>query len=77
MRCQDKLGFVGGFRNSGTIRNVTYTKKIGIDIKVSNEEVFSFDLSISGSYTKSALASPTYSNFKDTLGYRRFDQAQP
>jgi len=77
MRCQDKLGFVGGFRNSGTIRNVTYTKKIGIDIKVSNEEVFSFDLSISGSYTKSALASPTYSNFKDTLGYRRFDQPQP
>jgi hypothetical protein len=76
MRCQDKLGFVGGFRNSGTIRNVTYTKKIGIDIKVSNEEVFSFDLSVSGSYTKSALASPTYSNFKDTLGYRRFEQNQ-
>lgn len=76
MRCQDKLGFVGGFRDGGTIRNVTYTKKIGIDIKVSNEEIFSFDLSVSGSYAKSALASPTYSNFKDTLGYRRFDQNQ-
>lgn len=77
MRCQDKLGFIGGFRESGTIRNVIYTKKIGIDIKVSNEEIFSFDLSISGSYTKSALASPTFSNFKDTLGFRRFDQPQP
>ena len=73
MRCQDKLGYIGGFRNTGTIRNITYTKKIGIDIKVSNEEIFSFDLSVSGSYTKSALASPTYSSFKDTLGVKRFN----
>jgi hypothetical protein len=73
MRCQDKLGYVGGFRSSGTIRNITYTKKIGIDIKVSNEEIFSFDLSVSGSYTKSALASPTYSSYKDTLGVNKFN----
>ena len=73
MRCQDKLGYIGGYRASGTIRNITYTKRIGIDIKVSNEEIFSFDLSVSGSYTKSALASPTYSSFKDTLGVKRFN----
>jgi hypothetical protein len=75
MRCQDKLGYVGGFRNSGAIRNITYTKKIGIDIKVNNEELFSFDLSVSGSYTKSALASPTYSSFRDRLGIRRLIEA--
>lgn len=75
MRCQDKLGYIGGFRNSGAIRNITYTKRIGIDIKVNNEELFSFDLSVSGSYTKSALASPTYSSFRDRLGIRRLIEA--
>lgn len=74
MRCQDKLNKVGGFRTSGDIRNITYTKKIGIDIKVNNEELFSFDLSVSGSYTKSALASPTYSSFRDRLGIRRLTE---
>lgn len=74
MRCQDKLGYIGGFRSSGSVRNITYTKKIGIDIKVSNEELFSFDLSVSGSYTKSALASPTYSSFRDRLGIRRLTE---
>lgn len=74
MRCQDKLGYIGGFRSSGAIRNITYTKKIGIDIKVNNEELFSFDLSVSGSYTKSALASPTYSSFRDRLGIRRLTE---
>ena len=74
MRCQDKLGYIGGYRKSGTIRNVTYTKKIGIDIKVNNEELFSFDLSISGSYSKTALASPTYSTYKDVLGISRLNQ---
>jgi hypothetical protein len=72
MRCMDKLGNVGGYRSSGTIRNITYNKKIGIDIKVNNEEIFSFDVSISGSYSKTALASPTYSSYKNTLGTRRF-----
>lgn len=74
MRCQDKLNIVGGFRTGGDIRNITYTKKIGIDIKVNNEELFSFDLTVSGSYTKSALASPTYSSFRDRLGIRRLTE---
>lgn len=60
-RAQDKLGYVGGWRESGTLKNITYTKKIGIDIKVSNEELFSFDVIVSGSYTKTSLISPLYS----------------
>ena len=68
MRCQDKLGYIGGYRSGGTIRNVTYSKRIGLDIKVNNEDLFSFDVSVSGSYSKSALVSPTYSNFRDNHG---------
>lgn len=75
MRCQDKLGYVGGYRSTGTIRNITYSKRIGIDIKVSNEEIFSFDLAVSGSYTKTALTSPIYSTYKDQFGFRRLEQS--
>jgi hypothetical protein len=71
MRCLDKLGFVGGYRRSGTIRNITYAKRIGIDIKIKDEELFSFDVQISGSYGKSALVSPTYSNNMDLRGLLR------
>jgi hypothetical protein len=74
MRCSDKLGNVGGYRSSGDIRNITYTKRLGIDIKVSNEELFSFDLMVSGSYAKTALTSPIYSTYRDNLGYRRLMQ---
>jgi hypothetical protein len=61
MRAQDKLGFIGGWRSSGTIKNITYRKKLGIDIQVKNEDLFSFDLVISGSYTKTSLVAPSYS----------------
>ena len=61
MRAQDKLGFIGGWRASGTLKNITYKKKIGIDIQVRNEDLFSFDLVVSGSYTKTSLVAPSYS----------------
>lgn len=61
MRAQDKLGYVGGWRTSGALKNITYTKKVGLDVQVKNEDLFSFDLLISGSYTKTSLISPAYS----------------
>jgi hypothetical protein len=61
MRAQDKLGFIGGWRASGNIKNITYRKKLGIDIQVKNEDLFSFDLVVSGSYTKTSLVAPSYS----------------
>jgi hypothetical protein len=64
MRAQDKLGYIGGWRSSGALKNVTYGKKIGIDIQIKNEELFSFDLSVKGSYTKTSLVSPSYSQGK-------------
>jgi hypothetical protein len=67
MRAQDKLGYVGGFRNAGNLKNITYTKKIGIDIQVRNEDLFSFDILVSGSYTKTSLVSPAYSQAAITI----------
>jgi hypothetical protein len=61
MRAQDKLGFVGGWRQAGNLKNITYSKKIGIDVQAKNEDLFSFDVLISGSYTKTSLVSPAYS----------------
>lgn len=67
MRAQDKLGFIGGWRAAGNLKNVTYTKKIGIDIQVRNEDLFSFDVLVTGSYTKTSLVSPAYSQSKKTI----------
>ena len=62
-----KLGFIGGWRSAGTLKNITYTKKIGIDIQVKNEELFSFDILSSGSYTRTSLVSPAYAQSINTV----------
>lgn len=61
-RTQDKLGFIGGWRlGTNQPRNIVYSKKIGLDIKVKNEEIFSFDLVVSGAHRRDNLVSPLYS----------------
>jgi len=58
-RCSDKLGNVGGFRESGALTNIKYTKKVGIDIYVKDNVPFSFDLQVSCRYKKvTSLDSP-------------------
>ena len=64
-RTTDKLKYVGGWRLSGNLANITYTKRLGIDIKVKNEELFSFDLVVSGSHTKDSLSAPSYSRARE------------
>jgi hypothetical protein len=59
-RAVDKAGFIGGWRKSGTLSNITYTKKLGIDIQVKNEDIFSFDVQISGSYKNDTLVAPNF-----------------
>ena len=59
-RCTDKLGNIGGYRANGSLSNVTYSKKIGIDIKIRNEEVFSFDVQVTGKYKNDKLVSPNF-----------------
>ena len=51
-RCSDKLGYVGGFRTSGKLLNIKYSKKIGIDIYIKNDNPFSFDIEVSTQYKK-------------------------
>jgi len=59
-RATDKLGNIGGFRASGALSNITYTKRIGIDIKVKNEDLFSFDIEVTGKYKNDTLVSPNF-----------------
>jgi hypothetical protein len=59
-RAVDKAGYIGGWRLSGNLSNITYTKKIGIDIQVKNEDVFSFDVQITGSYKNDTLVAPNF-----------------
>lgn len=63
-RATDKLGKIGGFRNNGELNNITYTKRIGIDVKVKNENVFSFDVEVTGKYKNDTLTSPNFFNTK-------------
>jgi hypothetical protein len=59
-RAVDKLGYIGGFRKSGNLSNITYTKKIGVDIQIKNEDSFSFDVEVSGSYKNESLVAPNF-----------------
>lgn len=49
-RVTDALGYIGGFRIAGQPSNITYTKKMGVDIQVRNKAPFSFDLSFTATY---------------------------
>lgn len=59
-RCVDKAGYIGGWRKSGNISNINYSKKIGIDIKVANSDIFSFDVQVSGGYQNDTLVAPNF-----------------
>lgn len=60
-RCSDYLGYIGGYRVDTTygLTNVSYSKKIGIDICL-KDELFSFDVQASVQYDKeTAVTTPT------------------
>ena len=61
-RATDKLGYIGGFNASGNPTNITYTKKMGLDIQVRNQSTFSFDLEVSAKYKNDTLSSPNFSS---------------
>jgi hypothetical protein len=54
-RATDYLGYIGGYRLDGTPSNITYQKKIGVDIQVRNTAPFSFDLVATGSFKQENL----------------------
>jgi hypothetical protein len=51
-RASDKLGYIGGYRTGGTLTNIKYSKKLGIDIILKDDSPFSFDLQVSAQYIK-------------------------
>lgn len=59
-RCSDKLGFVGGYRTAGTVSNITYTKKVGIDLQTRDAAPFSFDVEITAKYEQDSLVQPIF-----------------
>lgn len=52
------IGILGGYdpQRVGTLKNLTYTKKIGIDLYQQDQPVFSFDIQVSTTYKKDSLA---------------------
>jgi hypothetical protein len=59
-RAADKLGYVGGWRKSGTIANITYTKRVGFDIQQRGQGTFSFDVSVTGKFRNDSLIAPNF-----------------
>jgi hypothetical protein len=59
-RAADKLGYVGGWRKNGTLSNITYTKRIGIDLQQRAQSIFSFDVSVTGKFRNDTLTAPNF-----------------
>jgi hypothetical protein len=62
----DKAGYIGGWRKSGNLSNITYTKKIGVDIQAKNSDTFSFDVQVTGSYKNDTLVAPNFDSGTST-----------
>lgn len=71
-------GVVGGY-NSTTIppRNITYSRRIGLDVYAQDETVFSFDVQVSATYKKTSLsqvvaaAVPTVNKEQQNIVYNK------
>jgi hypothetical protein len=66
-RAVDKSGYIGGWRKSGILTNITYTKKIGLDIQIYNDQAFSFDVQVTGAYQNNTLVAPNFVGGRNLL----------
>jgi hypothetical protein len=60
----NETGIIGGFKPD-TIeepQNLTYTKRVGLDIQRKNETTFSFDIEVTAKYKKQALVEKVNAN---------------
>lgn len=55
-RLTDILGHIGGWRSAGQPRNITYRKKIGLDIQIKDDQLVSFDVEVFGKYEADSMA---------------------
>lgn len=59
-RAADKLNYVGGYRKSGNLSNVAYSKTMGFDLQQRGQSIFSFDVTVRGQYRNSTLVGPNF-----------------
>ena len=59
-RAADRLNYVGGYRKSGNISNITYVKIMGFDLQQRGQSIFSFDVAVRGQYRNSTLVGPNF-----------------
>jgi hypothetical protein len=71
-------GIIGGYVPGGTPpKNLTYSRRIGLDIYAQDETVFSFDLQVSSTYKKTSLsqvlaaAVPTVNKEQQNIVYNK------
>ncbi len=68
-RAVDKSGYIGGWRKSGALSNITYSKKIGIDIQILNGDTYSFDVQVTGAYQNDTLVAPNFDSGVNTINF--------
>ena len=51
-RASDRLGYIGGYRSGSTLTNIKYSKKMGVDIILKDDQPFSFDIQVNSQYIK-------------------------
>ncbi len=55
-------GIIGGYGTPPSVTNLVYSKKIGLDIVVKDQEIFSFDVKVSAQYKPDTTGSIRYVN---------------
>lgn len=68
-RTVDKSGYIGGWRKSGALSNITYSKKIGIDIQILNGDSYSFDIQVTGAYQNDTLVAPNFDSGLNAVNF--------
>ena len=72
-------GIIGGFKVGYTPpKNLTYGRRIGIDINEQDGNVFSFDIQVSATYKKTSLsqvvatATPSWNKQEENIVYSKY-----
>lgn len=75
-RASDKLGYIGGFKSGQTLKNIKYQKRLGIDIHVKDDAMFSFDIEVSCQYKKETTLDSPIVPSRGVLGINYFSGTQ-
>jgi len=71
-------GIIGGYKGSTPPTNLTYGRRIGLDLYAQDEDTFSFDIQVSATYKKTSLsqviatAYPTFNKETKNIVYDKY-----